>query len=64
MRAVDEVARRTYDGIENMLGLNLQRAVARYLMQPGSLIMERKMPPGIKAHTERLAAVSPGGTFS
>jgi hypothetical protein len=33
----------------------LQRAFARYVMEPGSLIMERKMLLGIKARAERLA---------
>jgi hypothetical protein len=39
----------------------LQRAFARYLMEPGSLIMERKMLVGIKSRAERLAAASPSG---
>ncbi len=34
----------------------LQRAFARYLMEPASVIMERKMLLGIKARAERLAA--------
>jgi len=42
----------------------LQRAFARYLMEPGSLIMERKMLLGIKSRAERLAAASPSGTPS
>jgi hypothetical protein len=36
----------------------LQRAFARYVMEPGSLVMERKMLLGIKARAERLAAAS------
>jgi hypothetical protein len=36
----------------------LQRAFAQYLMEPGSLIMERKMLLGIKARAEGLAATS------
>jgi hypothetical protein len=39
----------------------LQRASARYFMEPGSLIMERKMLLGIKARAERLAAAAEGG---
>jgi hypothetical protein len=40
------------------------RALARYLMEPGSLVMERKMLLGIKARAERLAAgcPAPAGT--
>jgi hypothetical protein len=34
----------------------LARAFARYMMEPGSLVMERKMLLGIKARAERLAA--------
>ena len=34
----------------------LQRAFARYVMEPGSLIMERKMLLGIKARAEQLAS--------
>ena len=64
MRALHEVARRTYDWIENTLGLRLLRAVARSLTEPGSLITERKMLRGIKARAGRVAAVSPGGTPS
>jgi len=37
----------------------LQRGFARYLMEPGSLIMERKMLLGIKDRAERLAASGP-----
>jgi hypothetical protein len=33
----------------------LQRALARYIMEPGSLIMERKMLLGIRARAEALA---------
>jgi hypothetical protein len=33
-------------------------------MEPGSLIMERKMLLGIKARAERLAAASPVGPRS
>jgi hypothetical protein len=40
----------------------LSRAFARYVMEPGSLIMERKMLLGIKARAERLAAVSQTGS--
>jgi hypothetical protein len=40
----------------------LQRAFARYVMEPGSLIMERKMLLGIKARAERLAAASVADT--
>lgn len=36
----------------------LQRAFTRYAMEPGSLIMERKMLLGIKARAERLTATS------
>jgi hypothetical protein len=35
----------------------LQRALALYVMEPGSLIMERKMLLGIKTRAERLAAI-------
>ena len=35
-----------------------QRSFARYMMEPGSLTMERKMLVGIKARAERLAAAS------
>jgi hypothetical protein len=41
-----------------------QRAFARYVMEPGSLIMERKMLLGIKARAERLAAASLTGSLS
>lgn len=34
------------------------RAIMRYVMEPGSLVMERKMLLGIKARAERLAATS------
>jgi hypothetical protein len=37
----------------------LSRALTRYLMEPGSLVMERKMLLGIKARAERLAADGP-----
>lgn len=40
----------------------LQRALARYVMEPGSLIMERKMLLGIKARAERLVAASVADT--
>jgi hypothetical protein len=36
----------------------LARAFARYAMEPGSLIMERKMLLGIKARSEQLAAAN------
>jgi hypothetical protein len=39
------------------------RAVTRYVMEPGSLVMERKMLVGIKTRAERLAA-SAGRTAS
>jgi hypothetical protein len=39
----------------------MQRAFARYVMEPGSLIMERKMLLGIKARAERLAAAGAPG---
>jgi hypothetical protein len=42
----------------------LQRAFARYMMEPGSLIMERKMLLGIKARAERLAAAGLPGPSS
>lgn len=38
------------------------RAVTRYLMEPGSLVMERKMLRGIRARAERLAATSTPGS--
>jgi len=38
------------------------RAVTRYLMEPGSLIMERKMLLGIRARAEQLAATSAPGS--
>jgi len=41
-----------------------QRAVARYAMEPGSLVMERKMLLGIKTRAEQLAAASPIGSRS
>jgi hypothetical protein len=37
----------------------LGQAASTYLMEPGSLIMERKMLIGIKQRAERLAAASP-----
>lgn len=37
----------------------LGRAATTYLMEPGSLIMERKMLIGIKERAERLAAAAP-----
>jgi hypothetical protein len=37
----------------------LTRALYRYLMEPGSLIMERKMLLGIKQRAERLARDAP-----
>jgi hypothetical protein len=37
----------------------LGRAVTTYLMEPGSLVMERKMLVGIKERAERLAAATP-----
>ena len=40
----------------------ITQAVNRYLMEPGSLIMERKMLNGIKDRAERLAASSRGGS--
>jgi hypothetical protein len=40
----------------------LQRVFARYLMEPASLIMERKMLLGIKARAEKLAAASATGS--
>lgn len=40
------------------------RALTRYLMEPGSLIMERKMLLGIKARAEHLAATSAAGSES
>lgn len=40
----------------------LARVFARYMMEPGSLIMERKMLLGIKARAERPAAVSVTGS--
>jgi hypothetical protein len=42
----------------------VQRAFARYMMEPGSLIMERKMLLGIKARAERIAAASLVGSPS
>jgi len=36
----------------------LSRALSRYLMEPGSLVMERKMLVGIKARAEQLATNS------
>jgi hypothetical protein len=39
----------------------LQRAFARYVMEPGSLLMERKMLLGIKTRAERLAAADSDG---
>jgi hypothetical protein len=42
----------------------LQRAFARYMMEPGSLIMERKMLLGIKVRAERLVAASLSGSPS
>jgi hypothetical protein len=38
------------------------RAVTRYLMEPGSLVMERKMLLGIRARAEHMAATSPPGS--
>jgi hypothetical protein len=35
------------------------RALTRYLMEPGSLVMERKMLLGIRARAEHLAATAP-----
>jgi len=40
----------------------LQRAFTRYVMEPGSLIMERKMLLGIRARAEHLAATSVPGS--
>jgi hypothetical protein len=40
------------------------RAFARYMMEPGSLIMERKMLLGIKARAERLAGAGLSGPSS
>jgi hypothetical protein len=37
------------------------RTVTRYLMEPGSLVMERKMLLGIRARAEHLAATSAAG---
>jgi hypothetical protein len=39
----------------------LQRAFAHYFMEPGSLVMERKMLLGIKARAEHLAAAGQPG---
>jgi hypothetical protein len=39
----------------------LQRVFAHYLMEPGSLVMERKMLLGIKVRAEKLAAVGQCG---
>lgn len=38
------------------------RAVTRYVMEPGSLVMERKMLRGIRARAEHLAATSAVGS--
>jgi hypothetical protein len=38
------------------------RALARYLMEPGSLVMERKMLLGIRARAEHMAATSAAGS--
>ncbi len=40
----------------------LRRAFARYVMEPGSLIMERKMLLGIRTRAEHLAAISAAGS--
>jgi hypothetical protein len=37
----------------------LRRLVNRVIMEPGSLVMERKMLLGIKQRAERLAAAAP-----
>jgi hypothetical protein len=42
----------------------LQRVFARYFMEPGSLVMERKMLLGIKARAEKLAAAGQQTTGS
>jgi len=42
----------------------LARAAARYLMEPGSLVMERKMLLGIKERAEHTAAVVKSGLES
>ena len=39
----------------------LARAVSRYLMEPGSLVMERKMLHGIRHRAQRLAIDNPTG---
>jgi hypothetical protein len=40
----------------------LQRALTRYVMEPGSLVMERKMLLGIRARAEHLAETSAAGS--
>ena len=40
----------------------LQRVFMRYVMEPGSLVMERKMLLGIRARAERLAAADAPGS--
>ena len=39
----------------------LARAVSRYLMEPGSLVIERKMLHGIRHRAQRLAIDNPAG---